>query len=385
MKKVLFITTRDFKHWGGIERYIDNFVRYFKKADFECIVLCPQNCQLDASPSSGINRKNYTCQYQPIHHFFRFINPWLHIRVLRKALHQTIAAIKPDIILTRDFDAVLAGARSGFPVYFMPGSLLKLDLHFDYALTGGFLYRLSRKWQRIIKVRLEKQSFEASSKVFVFSQAFKDRIHRHHGIDKDKIEVIPIGFDDKNRKIEIFDIQRKSLLMVGRLTRSKNFQLAIQALTHLPDYTLWIIGHGPEKDTLTQMAGDLGLSDRVQLMGQRSDVAVFYQKCEVFLHLSYYENFGQVLLEAMAYGKPPVVLIPDEDQVLTASTEIIQDKVNGFFVQATPQAVARQVQAVAALPRAQYVDHCLRTVKAYSFERHFEVINQIVNGDGYYG
>ena len=332
MKKVLLVTTRDFKHLGGIERYLDNLILHYEKDQYELVILCPETAKDHIRQNPKIAYVYYQFSMQPIKNFFRFLNPLFMVKNFRGILDQKIQAIKPDLIFTRDLDAAYVCALVFYPIYFFPGSLLKLDLYYDYAFEGSLLYRLSRKIQTSIKVFMEKRAFQMCSRVYVFSHAFKFRIIGYYKVNPRKIRVIPIGFNlpglnpkEKNK------VKPKTILMVGRLSRSKNIDLALEALDFLPDYTLWLVGEGQEREAIEDRIDQAGLSYRVKLFGQQEEVATYYRECDVFLHLSYYENFGQVLLEAMAYGKPPIVLQPDEKEVLTASQEIIRDGQNGFF------------------------------------------------------
>jgi glycosyltransferase involved in cell wall biosynthesis len=60
------------------------------------------------------------------------------------------------------------------------------------------------------------------------------------------------------------------------------------------------------RQRLQQLAGDLGVEDRVTLLGVRKDVGQFYQVLTVYTHPSFSEGFSNAILEAMAHGLPVV-------------------------------------------------------------------------------
>jgi glycosyltransferase involved in cell wall biosynthesis len=105
---------------------------------------------------------------------------------------------------------------------------------------------------------------------------------------------------------------RLSILSVGNLIAIKGHALLLRAfarvLSDLPDCSLEIIGDGPERGRLGQLATKLGISSRVQFSGRQGPgyVAGAMRLCSVFALPSSYEGLGCVYLEAMACAKPAI-------------------------------------------------------------------------------
>lgn len=93
---------------------------------------------------------------------------------------------------------------------------------------------------------------------------------------------------------------------VGRLIKAKGHAVAIRALTLVPDATLVIAGDGPERAALTALARDLGVHDRLRLLGDTSDVAGVCHASDVVVYPSTEGIIGLAALEAMACGVPVV-------------------------------------------------------------------------------
>ncbi len=95
---------------------------------------------------------------------------------------------------------------------------------------------------------------------------------------------------------------------VGRLTEPKNHQLLLRAVAPLlgPDSWLVIVGDGPLAERLSDLAVQLGVDDRVRMLGRREDVARILTAFDVFVLSSSTEGLPLVILEAMATELPVV-------------------------------------------------------------------------------
>ena len=105
--------------------------------------------------------------------------------------------------------------------------------------------------------------------------------------------------------------RRIRLGMAARLVPLKGTALTLHALAELRrdgrDVELVIAGDGPERARLEQLAHRLGLGDRVVFRGLVADMGAFYRDIDCLLHPALREPFGQITLEAAAYGCPSVV------------------------------------------------------------------------------
>ena len=123
-----------------------------------------------------------------------------------------------------------------------------------------------------------------------------------------------------------------TVLGVGQLHRQKGFDLLVRAFAaaagRRDGWDLVIAGDGPERRALAALATSCGVSDRVRLVGRRTDIERLYAAADVFALSSRYEGFPNVLLEAMAAGLPPVAA-----DCPTGPREIIRDEQNGLLVE----------------------------------------------------
>jgi len=96
------------------------------------------------------------------------------------------------------------------------------------------------------------------------------------------------------------------LLSMGRLHEAKAQDVAIEALTRIPEAVLWIAGVGPQEARLKAMAQALGVGERVRFLGWRTDASALYRTADVCVFPSRYEPLGNVVIQAWAHGLPVV-------------------------------------------------------------------------------
>ncbi|MDB5685507.1 MAG: glycosyltransferase [Rhizorhabdus sp.] len=114
----------------------------------------------------------------------------------------------------------------------------------------------------------------------------------------------------------------RTIVAAGRLEAVKGFDIAIAAFARLQDSDarLVILGEGPMRAQLEQLAVDLGVADRVELPGYVPCIRPWLDKARMFVLSSRYEGYPAVLVEAIAAGRPVVA---------TRCTPAVADLVDG--------------------------------------------------------
>ena len=107
-----------------------------------------------------------------------------------------------------------------------------------------------------------------------------------------------------------------TLVAVGRLDRYKGFDLLVDAVADLTvPFRLKIVGEGGERSALETRIRELGLGDRVELLGHRDDVPELIAGAHAQIVCSRSEGFGLVVVEGLHYARllaaTPVGIAPD--------------------------------------------------------------------------
>ncbi len=121
--------------------------------------------------------------------------------------------------------------------------------------------------------------------------------------------------------------------LVARLRPIKGVALALHALAELRrrgyHVILEIAGDGPERTALAALTERLGLKESVIFRGLLADMGAFYRGIDLLVHPALREPFGQIAVEANAYGIPAVVAAVD------GLVEVIRDGETGVCVSPT--------------------------------------------------
>ncbi len=123
----------------------------------------------------------------------------------------------------------------------------------------------------------------------------------------------------------------RQILWVGRMEVGKGVDLFLRSLSLLKEQA-WravIVGEGPELGAATELAARLGLADRVEFVGRlaSSKLDAYYASSRILAFTpAFMETFGQVGIEAMAFGRPVVAYDAG------GPSEWLVDRVTGFLV-----------------------------------------------------
>lgn len=135
------------------------------------------------------------------------------------------------------------------------------------------------------------------------------------GCPQKKIHILPQGINLKKFPYKDHYLHLKErliLLSVGRLSYEKGHHTAIRALSLLlkqhPTLEYHIIGDGPQRAALTELANELGISQKIILHGFKSPVEIshLYANAQILVHPSLEETQGMVIQEAQSSGLPVI-------------------------------------------------------------------------------
>ena len=144
---------------------------------------------------------------------------------------------------------------------------------------------------------------------------------------------------------------RQGFVTVARLVPQKGIDVLIRALAQTSgaaqDWTLTLVGDGPEREALERQVLQAGLEEKVHFLGFRPDPQTSLLQASVFVLPSRYEGMPNALLEAMAVGLAVVVT-----DASPGPLEVVEAGVSGLVVPSDePAALADALDRLAAQPQ----------------------------------
>jgi glycosyltransferase involved in cell wall biosynthesis len=178
------------------------------------------------------------------------------------------------------------------------------------------------------------------------------------GRPREQTHVVPNGIDVEGVQTVKPAADGYDVLYAGRLIPEKNVDVTIESFARAAqsdsDIRLGIIGDGPDREALEQLAAGMNCRERIDFLGflpEYEDVLGHMHAAEVFCSPSKREGFGITYIEALAAG----CAVIGADHPRSAASEVIGDA--GLAVQPTTaavtQALSRSLSGVAATTRPE--------------------------------
>ncbi len=233
-------------------------------------------------------------------HFLNARNPW-HFRHAISALGKMFQVQSPQIVQCFLFHAniigTLAARRARVPI-----------------IVHGVRVADPRRWRHW----LDRIAVRYATRIVCVSRSVAEFTRQRSRPDREKIVVIPNGVDlrrlDQSDKILLGSLGippgRQVIACVARLDRQKGLdwllQSAPQFLNALPNCDLVIVGDGGDADSLRSLVREMGIVDRVHLVGWQPNVPGILKSSAAFVLPSRWEGMPNALLEAMGCGLPVI-------------------------------------------------------------------------------
>lgn len=247
----------------------------------------------------------------------------------------------PDVIHAHVYNAgipaVFLGKRYGIPVVITEHSS---------AFPRGLI--------RSNEAKIAKFAFENADYVCPVCDYLKEHIESY-GI-KARFKIIPNAVDTSlftpPKSASTGTDGKKHILLVALMNQVKGIPHLLDAVSHLikkrDDFTVDILGDGPNRREYEKLAQSLGLHGFVHFHGLKTkkEVAEYMRKADLFVLTSLWENLPCVIIEAMASGLPIVATR------VGGIPEMVDDEVGILVTPGDSQALAQALD--------EMLDNCHR-------------------------
>lgn len=304
-------------------------------------------------------------------------------RSIKEALY--FSSHVPHILLKEHFDIVHCLQSPLLHMYFAKGlSHIRkyalvlewyevwADYWSDYIGILGMIGKIVE--QNLIKVTRD-------DKIITISEYTKKRLVSLGAVESN-IAVIPNGIDYSLIQKVSPSKDNLDVIFVGRLIKAKNADILIRTIPLLKEYypeiKVGIVGDGPERASIEQLAKTLCVGKNVTFYGRIHDfpeMISLVKGSKSFVYPAAPEGGGSLsMFEANACGVPTIAI---KSGPLGTSAEVIRDGFNGLLVEeASPKSIANKIIELLSNEQLKYV----MGVNAKGFSKQFdwaEIVNQV--------
>jgi len=329
-QKILFVITQGF--WGGAQQYVSDMAAGL------CDTFAVTVAVGEPSGKKDLQDKLPHHTPQPallqLHHLVRHISPWRDIMTVFE-LRKLYKTLQPDIVHLNSSKAGIAGSIAAL--------FLRNKPKVVYTAHGWVFHESLALWKKHFYTFLEKITSRLKDAVIVLSEkdamAAKKTLH----IPQNRIEKIPIGISPsagiKNRALARKKLENMTrphptkdgqwIGVIANLYKTKGIDVLIDTLHQYPppDGTqVYIIGDGPERNTIEQHITASNLRDTVHMVGYIEDARTHLSAFDFFVIPSRKEGLPYTLLEAIIAGVP--IIATDVGGI----SEIIVHKKTGLLI-----------------------------------------------------
>ena len=241
--------------------------------------------------------------------------------------------------------AARAARRSHVPYVVAPRGMLIKDI-----------IRMKSRWIKTAWIALfERSNLEQAAAIHYTSKLELDEALKFNFSLPSEI-MVPNGIEleesdesaEASGEVTNYSTRGKYILFLSRISWKKGLDRLIPALAYLPGYNLLITGNDDENylPVVNELAAQYSVADRVICTGPVYGRDKFYllENAAAFVLPSYGENFGNVVLEAMAVGCP-VVVTPE-----VGAAYIVRDYGAGLVIDGDPATLGAGLQTLLENP-----------------------------------
>ena len=311
------------------------------------------------------------------HDWLRFALPW----IIRRNARHILDTFQPDVVHFQShilmgrgvsIEAEKRGIRIIGTNHFMPENML------EFSMVPKALQ------DRVIKAawKAARRTFGRAEAVTTPTARAAQFFEKYTGLTD--VYAISCGIDAENYEPSFEPRTENRILFVGRVTGEKQIDVLLKAVALLDpalNTQLEIVGGGDQKRNLENLAGALGIRDRVTFTGYVTDAELraAYTRATVFAMPSIAELQSIATMEAMASGLPVVAANA------MALPHLVHDGDNGFlFKPGSPEDMAEKLTTVLTAAPDEldaWKNESLKLIEAHDINRTLNTFENLYRGE----
>lgn len=291
---------------GGAERQTADLANYFASKNYKVFIII-----LRKGASFYKLDDRVICMEPGFYESRSKLGKLIYFLKIGVYVRSTILKLKPGIIFNTAFPSFILFFTIGIKIPFY------LSIRCDPTITPRIeMFNIPLKIRQLLYRRCTGIIAQTNYAKEILSKQFKHST----------VSIIPNILSNVSN--EPF-VRENMILSVGRLVKSKGFNYLIQAFARVENesWKVVILGEGPERANLENLIKQMNLTDKILLVGTKSNTLEYYRKSKIFAFVSLSEGFPNALLEAMGSPLPSISF-----NCNAGPRDMIEDGVNGFLI-----------------------------------------------------
>ena len=274
-------------HTGGAERQLYYLLRAMDRDRYKPAVAVWNYCEGD------VHVQEVRGLGAPLYPFSRDSSSIVKLQAFRRL----VRLLQPELVHSYSFytnfavDWAVRGTRS------LAVGSIRSDFPWAIKQCGPVVGRLSARWPVTQICNSASAAESARSAKSIFAPALPLVVGNAIDLQRFRYHSVPIS-------------QQAQIVGIGYLLPVKRWERLLAAVQTLKargwDFNVQIAGDGPLRSRLEKLAGDLGVSDRVQFLGHVDDVPSLLSRATFVVHTAEAEGCPNSVMEAMACGRAVV-------------------------------------------------------------------------------
>lgn len=241
----------------------------------------------------------------------------------------------------------------------------------DYLYSGFNNIDIAELQKR---AECQKEFYQQCAGIFTMGKWLADFLVNDCKISKTKVHVVGAGMNVSGENIDYSSKEGNKILFVGKDFKRKGGEIVIQAFRvlreqYMNNAELYIVG--PMDNPLHNDEAGITYVGNVG----KTEVAKYYNMCDVFCMPSYFEAYGIVFCEALAYGLPCIA------RNKYAMAEIIKDGEEGYLIENDDvQILAKKMHDLLTneVIKKTVQERCEEYIQKYSWENIVEQMDSVM-------
>lgn len=305
--KILFYT--DSTYFSGAEKSFSILFRTFRENGGEATLVVSPNIAEEFSGAIGDSGKEH---FWPVATRSKLSVGWY------LKLRQFLQEYNPDVMVVNMWSpyantlALLAARSLSIPVMGI------YHYYQEKSQVTGVLSPL-KLWAYRFNEKLQ-------GKIATVSKKHRSVLIEQFAFPENKTTVLFNAVPGETDGIDYTDHEPRKLLAIGSLEPAKEYDFLLEVLKKVEvPWELTVVGDGPERAKLEEMAADI-THGTVHFEGKQKDVAKYYLNADVLVHPSSFENLSMAIIESMSFG---LTAIANE---VGGNSELIMDGESGWLL-----------------------------------------------------